>query len=766
LRKLLLFVENELGREDDDAWSGFYDHWADATDSLDGSWMELSEAVYDMWFCFDCRLESGETPAEVFLGSRPHLSRGERVYLEQMRESTMELYEVEGLRPGESLDVRQIATGSRMTVRERSGSRSLHRHDLLAARVISVGPSGGPEFERGLLLVPELVRGQLLDHVEEHRRRFRSKAGLSEELTVLIHDAWIRCLVDPPIPDLKNTDGDDVLLTRVRFEVTDPDGLESALDAGEDLGRDDEGGSVWHWSGVNRSGEQIALGRVVWEGPTLELECNSAPRGARGRALIEAIAGVRVRHASTSHENPKQALRESILAKVVGGPDAAPEEPPEIPWELQEALVLDHMGRHYRDWIDDSIPALGGRTPRDAVGDPRLRPKVAELVRGLEGAYQMALGQGHPAYDPSWMWDELGFATHTDRSRPPPLAYERALQIRPDLGDLCRALAAEVRARPGFDDASTVVTAAELERRVEVRSLLRRNLPEGPEPGTPGRGSPSVETQLPYLVSFELHRRKTFWVAEALAFLLAKTDVDVPGADLRVPFPCFALVFTDRHVLGMAERLLSRDRQCPFAGHFLRVATVFVMEESFSGHRVLHLGFAFDAGGADPPYLVSQDVPLVDETSVRPFVEGLGPEVVTDPPVPDANPLRGLVHTTLNAILYATSAGVEPQRLPAAPRPRRAFDGAEPVVFGGEEVFHLPGAIEISQLRKLQELERIPTGRSVLHRFMVRGHWRRAARSWKDQRLRWIEPYWKGPDLAAVVERTYKLEPPGSEGST
>jgi hypothetical protein len=42
---------------------------------------------------------------------------------------------------------------------------------------------------------------------------------------------------------------------------------------------------------------------------------------------------------------------------------------------------------------------------------------------------------------------------------------------------------------------------------------------------------------------------------------------------------------------------------------------------------------------------------------------------------------------------------------------------------------------------------------------MVRGHWRRAAASWKDQGMRWIEPYWKGPDIAAVIERTYKLKP-------
>ena len=51
----------------------------------------------------------------------------------------------------------------------------------------------------------------------------------------------------------------------------------------------------------------------------------------------------------------------------------------------------------------------------------------------------------------------------------------------------------------------------------------------------------------------------------------------------------------------------------------------------------------------------------------------------------------------------------------------------------------------------------MPSGRKLLHRFMVRGHWRRPAATWKEQRPRWIKPYWKGPDLAAVIERTYKL---------
>jgi hypothetical protein len=73
---------------------------------------------------------------------------------------------------------------------------------------------------------------------------------------------------------------------------------------------------------------------------------------------------------------------------------------------------------------------------------------------------------------------------------------------------------------------------------------------------------------------------------------------------LRVPFPCFALIFTDRYTLSLAERKLSADRDSRLAGHFLKVATVYVTEERGASSRTLHLGFALDALGADPPYLM------------------------------------------------------------------------------------------------------------------------------------------------------------------
>ncbi|MGA2264679.1 MAG: hypothetical protein ABSH28_25025, partial [Acidobacteriota bacterium] len=95
----------------------------------------------------------------------------------------------------------------------------------------------------------------------------------------------------------------------------------------------------------------------------------------------------------------------------------------------------------------------------------------------------------------------------------------------------------------------------------------------------------------------------------------------------------------------------SADRDCPFAGYFLKVATVYVTEERGASSRVLHVGFALNALGADPPHLMAQQVPLVEDQHVRHDLDGLEPKSILSPLVPDSHPLRGLLHVVFNAIL-------------------------------------------------------------------------------------------------------------------
>jgi len=39
---------------------------------------------------------------------------------------------------------------------------------------------------------------------------------------------------------------------------------------------------------------------------------------------------------------------------------------------------------HDRKWVDNSIPALDGMTPRQAAADPTMRPRLVELLKDIE----------------------------------------------------------------------------------------------------------------------------------------------------------------------------------------------------------------------------------------------------------------------------------------------------------------------------------------------------------------------------------------------
>ncbi|MBI2894429.1 MAG: SEC-C domain-containing protein [Deltaproteobacteria bacterium] len=771
LGKLELFTEVVLKEDDDCALDEFWGRVPAAHD-FDEERAPESEAVLDMWFWFDRPLDDGRLVVDRLLAEDPSIAAGERRFLEAARGTCMRLYEVEDTRPGVSVTLREVLDDVRVTVHERMGSRHMKRSDLLAARVISRGVSGQPEIERGLLQIPGLLRDAVVLQASSWRARFRKEEPGTDdlrffkELPPAFHEVWANAIIAPPIPHLRNTDGEDLLATKVHFEVTDPTRLVATLDASRDLQRASTKETRWHWMGTNRSGESVILGLVILRASDLVLETNSVARGERGRAALEELAGDAVAHRATTHEDLTVSLRQELRE----GREERPRGPgsDEIPADVMEDIVLEQQGRHYRRWVDEPVPALEGRTPRQAAKDPELRSRAAELVRSLEGMYDAALARGEPAYDPSWMWGELGLARSSQPEHPPPLAHERWDEAAPGFGDLVRSLAERLRKRPGFDDTREALAPAQiadgLGADLDVRRFLKAHRESrGPVDAEALAATDWIPRCMRRAVWFELHLRKTFWVDEPLAYMLAHTDLDVAGRDLRVPFPSFALVFTDRQALSLAERLVAADRTTPLTGYILRVLTVYVTEERTPADRVLHVGLAPDAMGADPPPLIEHRIRLTDEAPIA--VPGTDDEPrafhAEGDPVPSTRPLPLLLRLVVNAILYATSAGAEPEEraMPrAAARRHRAAPPARPA-FSSESVYFLPGAIEISQLRRLQDLQRIPSGRQLFHRFMVRGHWRRPRKDWKDRRLRWIEPYWKGPDLAAVIERTYKLTP-------
>jgi hypothetical protein len=339
-------------------------------------------------------------------------------------------------------------------------------------------------------------------------------------------------------------------------------------------------------------------------------------------------------------------------------------------------------------------------------------------------------------------------------------------RLVPGFSELARAVAARIRRRADFG-VETIISEQDLSSDLSVRRFLeghaRESLASGLSSSDAAESAILLGGHLNCLGNYELHHRKTFWIEEGLAWMLARTNLDIRGDGLRFPFSSFALVFTDRDTLRVAERVLSKEEHCTHRGRILRVLTVYATAIPSATPAVLSLAFTFDDHSEDWPYLIVRDLLIKPHAHLEAILESHLPDV--DPaqrdPVFTSAPFKELVRRALNAILYATSAGASMEtREPGRRRERRRAIGGGAPAFSSEEVFYLPGHIDIAELRRLQKVERAPGGGRLMHKFLVRGHWRQANPKWKDQRNRWIQPYWKGPEMAALVERAYRLRSP------
>lgn len=92
------------------------------------------------------------------------------------------------------------------------------------------------------------------------------------------------------------------------------------------------------------------------------------------------------------------------------------------------------MAKHNQQWLDGQIPALDHKTPRFAAQSSTLRPRLVGLLKDMENDYLRALAAGEPAFDPTWMWDELELSDDQDAPRvrhPLWLAHESMEQHLP-----------------------------------------------------------------------------------------------------------------------------------------------------------------------------------------------------------------------------------------------------------------------------------------------------------------------------------------------
>jgi len=81
----------------------------------------------------------------------------------------------------------------------------------------------------------------------------------------------------------------------------------------------------------------------------------------------------------------------------------------DLPQEELQSLMEQVLRRHYANWCDEAIPALDGRTPRQAIRTAAGLERVKGLLRMYEdGEREQSRVQGRPPISYQFLWDALG----------------------------------------------------------------------------------------------------------------------------------------------------------------------------------------------------------------------------------------------------------------------------------------------------------------------------------------------------------------------
>lgn len=358
-----------------------------------------------------------------------------RAYMNGLRNSVMSLYEISDLRPGESFRARDLIRGGEpVLVSEKSGSRQLRPWTRIAARIVRAGPKtvmGG-----GILIFDQQTSDALVDLVRETRKSLAGGAGprvenlsfddVLADFAPVFSATWVGIrldeILDPPPLALSNSDGDDLLFTTVHYPLLAGVAVKtvrSALRQCPELHA--ETASFWNWLGEaaparatrsDRGAESMKVESWMLDGSTVlgtidlrrrsvVLDVNSAERARRGQVLLGSLLDGLVAPPSITSQT-LDALRASRPREGID------ETPLDLPSEEQQGLVHEWLDRHYRAVLDEPVPMLGDRIPRELALEKGGPEQLAAWLKFIEnGAAKAAGGSNH---DLVWMWEELGIA--------------------------------------------------------------------------------------------------------------------------------------------------------------------------------------------------------------------------------------------------------------------------------------------------------------------------------------------------------------------
>jgi uncharacterized protein (DUF2384 family) len=367
-----------------------------------------------------------------------------RRYLRQLRDSVLSVYEVVAVSPGQHCDLTDLVRGGKtVRVHEHMGTQNMVKWDRIAARVLNT--NGKHTFSGGILPIPQETSQSLLRMLTKSRKQFDKKLARvadkesmtemssSENVSDLflketgpaITSIWLVHTLEQlqaPLPEMVNRDGEALVFSETRFPFLAEklEDIAERLDAAPEWERDGPDTEAWIWLPEPAAigdkpkggmafetldeGQRPISGTLELKSGVLMLITNSLERAERGRDVLQVLLHNLIGPALSKLQTPEQLMADDTQRQG----DRKRELTDAIDPKIAAEIIHNTLDQHYRQCLDEPIPALDNKTPRQCTRSKMGREKVIEWLKYLENnELHRAADQGQEAYDSSWMWDEL-----------------------------------------------------------------------------------------------------------------------------------------------------------------------------------------------------------------------------------------------------------------------------------------------------------------------------------------------------------------------
>ncbi len=338
----------------------------------------------------------------------PVFTPGQRRWIEQLRRQPLRLYDVTEVKPGRGMRLCDALApeSAPIWVQEISGSAGLRVGSLFGARLMEVDGhwelSGAGYPFAPLMNAAVLAEARAVTDDPELRGE-----SLAREISDIIRRQWIAQYARPmPLPTMVDShSGEALLFVTDHYRVLDRAALDAALATQSNIETTPAGGWVRLLDCADGQVRQTMAINPGKHPDRIEVFFKTQAYADTGRPWFEALADGAVEFAGRVLSDPKGLMRDMMTK----GKDNSPSAMPDLPPDVIASAIEQVLHRSYANWCDEPIPALGDRTPRQAMDTPAGLERVKGLLRSYEaGEKEQATAQRRREISFEFLWRGLG----------------------------------------------------------------------------------------------------------------------------------------------------------------------------------------------------------------------------------------------------------------------------------------------------------------------------------------------------------------------